>query len=107
MRPPPKPLDLSTVRTKLGRARLSLNRNRPQIERVAFDSKMGWKCFVHYTGWNKKYDKWVACSAVRAFDETAKVVKPPANGTDNRDGEDKAKVSLRDRPLHLSARRIR
>ena len=107
MRPPPKPVDLSTVRTKLGRARLSLNRNRPQIERVAFDSKMGWKCFVHYTGWNKKYDEWVACSAVRAFDETTKVVKPPANGTDNRDGEDKAKVSLRDRPLHLSARRVR
>ena len=63
---------------------------------------------MHYTGWNKKYDEWVVCSAVRAFDETAKVVKPPANGTDNRDdGEDKAKVSLRDIPLHLRARRIR
>ena len=47
-----------------------------QIEKATFDSKVGWKYFIHYVGWNKKYDEWLPYHSLKKFDESAKIAKP-------------------------------
>mmetsp|Transcript_8052 Transcript_8052/g.14978 ORF Transcript_8052/g.14978 Transcript_8052/m.14978 type:complete len:263 (+) Transcript_8052:64-852(+) len=47
-----------------------------KIEKTMFESKLGWKYFVHYMGWNKKYDEWMQYASLKKFDESVKITKP-------------------------------
>mmetsp|Transcript_14794 Transcript_14794/g.30766 ORF Transcript_14794/g.30766 Transcript_14794/m.30766 type:complete len:261 (+) Transcript_14794:61-843(+) len=74
-----------------------------KIEKSAFDSKNGWKYFVHYMGWNKKYDEWMPYASLKKFDDSVKLTKPRQQGAQQKkrkrevsdeDFENMCKVSL-------------
>jgi mortality factor 4-like protein 1 len=47
-----------------------------KVEKSAFETKGGWKYFIHYVGWNKKYDEWVPYQRLKKYDDNAKIHKP-------------------------------
>merc|ERR1712196_464666 len=68
-----------------------------KVEKVQFDAKFGWKYFVHYMGWNKKYDEWLPYFSLKEFDENAKLTKPSWKKTkkvEDEDSESVAKIPL-------------
>jgi hypothetical protein len=47
-----------------------------KVEKSTFETKGGWKYFIHYVGWNKKYDEWVPYQRLKKYDDNAKIHKP-------------------------------
>ncbi|QDZ19131.1 MRG family protein [Chloropicon primus] len=69
-----------------------------KIEKVAYDAKSGFKYFVHYMGWNKKYDEWLSYASLKKFDESVKLAKPSfkkgGKKVEDEDYENMAKIPL-------------
>ena len=42
-----------------------------RVLRVRRNAKRGWReeCFIHYQGWNKKWDEWMPAAALQKFQE--------------------------------------
>ncbi|WZN59785.1 MRG family protein [Chloropicon roscoffensis] len=77
-----------------------------KVEKVQFDAKVGWKYFVHYMGWNKKYDEWLPHSSLKEFDENAKLTKPSWKKTKKAEDEDSESVAKIPLPNPLKNRLV-